>query len=206
MKKQGGGFVEEFTTQAPLFYTSGMIVTFFVLIFAIMLSIAALFRVEQLDNVRCWAATGEQFDDGYTSILLSTGFGVGGNGFIDFAVEYGLPASEGAILQVLLQGPLTLGVDPAPIPTALTICGGTVSCVDLETETCLRENLPAGCGRIANRARSLDVGDTPVEPGGRIVQLSTALEEEPQRFRILVSSTNTPNGLQQAYIGAVCKL
>jgi len=200
------GTVKKFQEDAPVDYLTSTITVFLVLIFSIVLSVSALFLLTQLDNVRCWAAVGDSFDDGFSSVQLATGLGVGGTGFIDFAVEYTLPASEGALDRVQLHGPVELGIDPGATPVAYTFCGDTVSCVDLETETCLREKKPAGCGRIANKARSLGPNDTPVQPDGRIVHLASMLEDHPQRFYINISSTSSPNGIHRGFIGPICRL
>lgn len=197
---------KKFQEDAPVDYLTSTITVFLVLIFAIVLSVSALFLLTQLDNVRCWTAVGESFDDGFSSIQLATGLGVGGTGFIDFAVEYVLPSSEGDLELVQLHGPIALGIDPGATPVAYTICGVTVTCVDLETETCLREKQGADCGRIANKARSLGPNDIPVQPNGRIVHLASMLEDHPQRFYINITSTSSPNGIHRGFIGPICRL
>ena len=199
--------VEKFQKEAPIDYVASTISIFLVLMFAIVLSVSALFRTEQIDDTRCWPAVGELFAAGFTNVQLSTGQGVGGNGFINYAVKYVLPGSEGVLEQVLLHGPIVTGVDPGPTPVALTICGdGVASCVDKETETCLREGDEAGCGRLADNLRALGPNDVPVKADGRLVHLSNLLEEHPERFYVNVTSTTTPNGIHRGFIGPICRL
>lgn len=191
-------------SQVPRDYLVFVVSVTLVLVFSIVLSISALIKLTALDNVRCWPAVGESFADGFSLVQLSTGRGIGGNGFVDYAIEYVLP--EGSLERVQLHGPIVLGEAPAATPVALTICGDVTACGDLETETCLREGKPAGCGRIARQLRTLGPHDVPVQPGARIVELSAMLEDHPQRFYINVTSTSKPNGAHRGFIGPLCQL
>jgi len=198
--------VQRLQKDTPIDYLVSIVSITLALMFAISLSASALFLLTSLDNTRCWQAVGESFDAGFSSVQMSTGLGVGGSGFVDFAIEYVLPAAEGSLARVQLHGPIVLGSDPAYTPVALTLCGDAVACVDMETETCLRENRPVGCGRIASKVRQLGPHDTPVEPNGYVVQLSEMLEEHPQRFYINVTSAASPNGVHRGFIGVLCRL
>jgi hypothetical protein len=196
--------VKRWELDAPIDRFVSTVIQFYGLICALCLASAALFTVTQLGSTRCWSNAGLP-EDGISNVKLVTGSGVGNKGFVEFSIQYALPF--GTLERVQLHGPIRYGVAAPPTPAALTLCSPeAIQCTDMEVETCLREGVPVGCGRIINKAKKLSPLDSPVVPGGRIYDLTQMLEHNPQDFYINVTSSLKPSGVHRGLMGTLCPL
>ena len=200
------------TSFVPFFTELILLLTVLVVI-SLVVSISGIILFYQIGDIRCFTSSALMLIPPKSEYMGTT------NGKLEFGpfaaywdMHYYLPEAEGSIIRITINGPLEdfgMAADPVTDVIALTICGGEVSCADMEASTCMNEHLHGGCGLIAGKRDKLDdmTPDIPI-PGGstEIGKLMRELKENPELFYLNIETTAHPNGAQRASLGSVCKI
>ena len=203
------------------FYTELIIFFTFLTFLSLSIAISTIIRLDQFGTKKCFSATTssqqeQQIQPQEMSYLgLTNGMLEINKYSIYWKIEYFLPPSEGIIERIIIKGPFDnfgIGVDSYINTVALTICGGEISCSDMEILTCHNNNLPSNCGIISGMRYSLDIStpDIPInanDGGGTdddITDLIQKLKNHSSLFYISIETTNHPTGAQRANINSIC--
>lgn len=162
------------------------LVVFIFVVAGLFLLISGAYKLGRLDDVRC------AFLDANDDVALR--IDVGSSTVLYYSLRYELPGDSATLLQIL--GPYRIPGDPDS--AAITLCGGDVTCAQLEDATCLDAGLPAGCGLIKGEIRRLDmtIPDVPIEPMGTLKNTVHDVRNFPEDYRFLLQTTLNPGGYE----------
>jgi len=203
---------KEIQQQYIPFLTEVLMVVGFLVSMTLVLSASTLFRLEEFSHKRCFTSTSLEmippiFDD------LGASFGILDfrDSKLSFVIYYTIPNTELGIKRITIRGPLKIfgiGVPLTSGDIAITLCGGDISCSDMEAASCIDHGYGQNCGIVSHEILDFDQTTPDVEVCNECDFGETlhALQSTPQHYYLQIETYNHVNGAQRGTLDKICPL